>query len=199
MAQRSERRSAALIATAVTLPLIVIAALLIDRAAGGDPSPSSSPGVLAPLTVSAPPVTDDKTVATCATVISALPLRLAGQDVRRTVSTPASPSVVAWGDPAIVLRCGVDRPAELAPGSSTVFVTGGTDHPYYDVQSSDGANVWTTVDLAVYLEITVPARYGSGPVTVLSKAIAPVLPAVCEAGQNPTGGTDQAKLCTRRP
>ena len=139
-------------------------------------------------------------MSTCANVISALPLVVAGEQVRRTVSDPASPSIVAWGDPAIVLRCGVARPASLKPGSSTVYVTGGVGSgPYYDVTTHDGANVWTTVDRAVYIEVTVPTKYNSAPLTAISQAIAKTLPAVCIAGQAPVGATDQSKLCVHRP
>lgn len=184
----------------MTLPLIVIAALLLDRARSNPSSPRSSGAALAPVSVPAPPSSDDRTVSTCANVISALPLVVAGQDLRRTVSDPSSPSIVAWGDPPIVLRCGAARPAELKPNSSTVFVTGGVaSGPYYDVTTHSGANIWTTVDRAVYIEVTVPVEYNSAPLTPISQAIAKVLPAVCIAGQAPVGTTDQTKLCTRRP
>lgn len=184
----------------MTLPLIVIAALLLDHFAGGPSSSPSSGAALAPVSVPAPQSSDDRTVSTCASVISALPLVIAGQDVRRTVSNPASPSIVAWGNPPIVLRCGVARPASLQPGSSTVFPSvSGAKGPYWDVTTHDAANVWTTVDRAVYVEVTVPTKYNSAPLTPISQAIAKVLPAVCVAGQAPVGATDQSKLCVHRP
>jgi Protein of unknown function (DUF3515) len=185
----------------VTVPLLVIGVIFLAAGKGSSPpSRTSSEGPLPAVTVSAPPSTDSRTISLCAQVISALPLTLDGQDLRRTVSNPASPSIVAWGDPAIVLRCGAGRPPDLRPGSSTVFpsVTG-QGGPFYDVVSHDGSNVWTTVDRAVYVEVAVPAKYNSAPLPAISRAIAKILPAVCIGGQASTGATDQSKLCVRRP
>ena len=61
--------------------------------------------------------------------------------------------------------------------------------------SSHGANVYVSVDRAVYVEVTVPDRYAAGPVPAISDAVA-ALPAVCEV--NPAE-TDVSKLCTHRP
>lgn len=152
------------------------------------------------MTVSAPPSTDSATVSTCAAVISALPLTLDGQDIRRTVSTPASPSIVAWGNPAIVLRCGVARPKTLAPGSTDqLFSALGASGPYFEVTRSGDANVYTFVDRAVYIDVTVPAKYTSQPLPALASAIAKTLPAVCK----PPAGPGEApvpddQLCSRR-
>ena len=102
----------------MTVPVVVVVALLLDSGGPGSSSPSKLPSVAPAVSVAAPPSSDDATIATCAQVISALPLQLDGQNLRRTTSNPPSPSIVAWGDPAIVLRCGVARPASLHPGST---------------------------------------------------------------------------------
>jgi len=96
-----------------------------------------------------------------------------------------------------VFRCGVDRPKDLTPGSSTIFQSGGSESgPFYDVTSSGGANVWTTVDRGPYISVTVPQKYqGSAVIPPLSEAIAKALPAVCSTDPNTP---DPAKLCTRR-
>ena len=130
-------------------------------------------------------------------MISALPLTLDGQDLRRTVSDPSSGQIQAWGDPAIVFRCGVSRPKDLVPGSSTQYILGGNRAgPYYDVTSANGADIWTTVDRSIYIEVTVPQKYQGGDVMPpISRAIAKVLPPVCTVNdQEP----DPDKLCTRR-
>lgn len=120
--------------------------------------------------------------------------RLQGRVVR---PHPDSPFVVAWGDPAVVLQCGVDRPKDLTPGSATVFQSGGVESgPFYDVTSTHGANVWTTVDRGPYISITVPATYqGADVLPPLSAAIAEALPAVCTTD---SATPDPDKLCTRR-
>ena len=205
MAIDPEKRRAALIATVVTVPilLIVLLGLLASGGSAGTSAPPSSSGVanLPAVAVTAPPVTDAATIATCARVISALPLTLAGQSLRLTTSTPPSPSIVAWGNPAIVLRCGVDRPKGLVVGSSALDPSfSGDAGPYWDVQSSGGSQVYTTVDRAVYIEISVPAGYTNpSPMPTVSQAIAKILPAVCQLP--PAGGTTivpDSKLCTHR-
>jgi hypothetical protein len=115
----------------------------------------------------------------------------------RVVHTrPDSPFVVAWGDPPVVLACGVDRPKSLHPGSSAQYFTNGpASGPFYDVSSGGGANVWTTVDRGPYISITVPSQYqGATVVPPLSRAIAKALPAVCTTEST----ADVGKLCTRR-
>ena len=67
----------------------------------------------------------------------------------------------------------------------------------FDVQRSGDANVWTTVDRAVYVSVTVPSTYAAGPLPTLSRAIAKALPAVCRT-QNDQGTVPNSDLCTRR-
>jgi hypothetical protein len=173
---------------------------LVLGGAGSSDSPSSHPtagAVLPAVSVAAPPTPNSATVSTCAQVISALPLVLDGQNLRRTVSNPATGLIQAWGDPAIVLRCGVARPKSLVPGSSAEFQSGGVaSGPFYDVTPGNGADVWTTVDRSVYIEVVVPQHYqGSDVMPAVSKAIAKVLPPVCSTDPNEP---DPDKLCTRR-
>lgn len=148
------------------------------------------------ISVAAPPATDSATVSMCAQVISSLPLVLDGQDLRRTTSKPASGLIQAWGDPAIVVRCGVARPKTLVPGSDETVIGVITGGPFYFVTSAHGAQIYTTIDRAVYVDISVPAKYHSDPVVAVSKAIAKVLPAVCSTDS--ANEPDPDKLCTRR-
>jgi len=106
--------------------------------------------------------------------------------------------VAAWGDPAIVLRCGVPRPAALVPNSSAPLfpVDGVTFLPV----NTKTVNVFTVVDRAVYIEISVPVSYPQPPLGPLADGIAKALPAVClpQAAQGQPA-VDPAKLCARRP
>jgi hypothetical protein len=177
------------------VPLVVIIALVIAAVNGtGGPDSTTNPtsGVLPPVNVPTP-ARQAAEVGACAKVTAKLPVQL-GPLAPRIVHAP---SVVAWGDPAVVLACGVGRPADLKPGSSTQFVTAGPDAgPFYDVTSSHGANVFTTVDRAAYISVTVPAKYqGANVMPPLSRAIAAALPPVCSTDPNEP---DPAKLCTRR-
>jgi hypothetical protein len=181
----------------------VITALIIGHVSGTVPSgASSSPsaGVALPaVTVAAPPPADAATQAACLKVLEQLPTRVDGLDARQVVSSPSSPFVVGWGDPAVVLRCGVARPKDLVPGSSSLYVSAsGAGGPYYDVTSSGNDQIYTAVDRAVYIEISIPAKYSSGPLPALSEIIAGALPAVCAGGVAP-GTLGGADLCDQRP
>jgi hypothetical protein len=182
------------------VPLVVILALAFAALGGssGGPDSTANPtsGALPPVSASAPPHAVAQ-AAGCAQVLAQLPVALGALPPRVVHTRPDSPYVVAWGDPPVVLRCGVNRPADLTPGSSVQFLAGGVDTgPFYDVTKSGSANVWTTVDRGPYISISVPAKYqGSAILPPLSQAIAKALPAVCTTDPNTP---DPAKLCTRR-
>ena len=78
-----------------------------------------------------------------------LPAELDGRDRRDT--DPTSPRTAAWGDPAVVLRCGVGRPPGLT-GSEVVVV----DRVGWVLAERQAAYVFTTSDLATYVEVRVP-------------------------------------------
>jgi hypothetical protein len=183
------------------VPLIILAALAIAALTGtgksSDSTTNPTQGALPAVSVAAPPHGSAEAAA-CTKVLEQLPVQLGSLPGRVVHTYPDSPYAVAWGDPPVVLRCGVDRPKDLRPGSSTEFFTNGpAAGPYYDVSSANGANVWTTVDRAPYISIEVPAKYqGADVVPPLSRAIAQALPPVCSTDPN-TPNPD--KLCTRRP
>ena len=85
----------------------------------------------------------------CARLAGRLPGELDGRDRRDTA--PASPRTAAWGDPAVVLRCGVARPAGLT-GSEVVEVDG----VGWVLAERRRAYVFTTSDLATYVQVLVP-------------------------------------------
>jgi hypothetical protein len=177
----------------------VIIALAIGAftGAGDSGSPNPTASALPALSPSAPPHADAQAGA-CAKVLEQLPVQLGKLRPRVVHTRPDSPFVVAWGDPAVVLACGVDRPASLRPASTAQYFTNGpATGPYYDVTSSDTGNVWTTVDREPYISITVPSEYqGADVVPPLSRAIADALPPVCTTD---VATPDVTKLCTRRP
>jgi hypothetical protein len=179
--------------------VIVIVALAIGISGGGGPDSHQNPttGALPAITEAAPPHGPAQAAA-CALVLGALPVALDGLDQRRVVTTPDSPYVVAWGQPAIVLSCGVDRPKDLVANSSAQYFDGGNvAGPYYDITSTGDANVYTSVDRGPYISITIPGKYQADkPLTELSTVIRKVLPAVCSTDS--ATETDVDKLCSRR-
>jgi hypothetical protein len=164
------RRRAALIATAVALPVTVLLVLAVNRGVLSRPQPSGPPAPLGPVDVPPPP-RSSQADRSCPAVISNLPVTLAGQHARPAHST--SPYVAAWGQPPLVLRCGVPRPAGLVPTSALTVINGVV---WFTAQRPD-AVVWTAVGRPVYVELTVPTAYSSAPVVDLSAALTQALPA----------------------
>ncbi|MCW2753511.1 MAG: hypothetical protein JWQ32_922 [Marmoricola sp.] len=95
--------------------------------------------------------------AACATLIASVPANVGNQ---RRHTTSGSPYAAAWGDPAIVLRCGVGTPAEFTRFSACQRVNGvdwfAPDRMFTD-QSSDV--LLTTIGRSPRVEVLVPARY----------------------------------------
>jgi hypothetical protein len=73
----------------------------------------------------------------------------------RTVS-PAGALAAAWGNPAIVLRCGVPTPASLKPTSRCDVVNG---VGWFSREDADHSWVFTTIGRESNVEIQVPADY----------------------------------------
>jgi hypothetical protein len=161
----------------VVVPVLVALVVLVN-VVGGRPGPaevsaprSSSSATLPPVTVQAPPVTPAAD-ASCSGLVEALPQQLVGEVARKVSS--ASPYVRAWGNPAVVLVCGVDRPAQFTVGAGLIQVNG----VQWFVDISDPKTVvWTAVDRPVYVQVRVPASTDSAPVTELTSPITKLLPA----------------------
>ena len=74
--------------------------------------------------MAAPPALPAAAQRSCQELISALPTTL-GERAARPVDSP-SPYVVAWGEPPVVLRCGVARPATFIATADTLVISGVT-------------------------------------------------------------------------
>jgi hypothetical protein len=188
------RRRAALIATSLTVPIVVVLALFIGKATRDSneaAAPTTSSTALAPVTVAAPPA-NPAADAPCTKLLGALPITLTDLVGRPARSTWTY--VAAWGDPPVVLRCGVPRPAALVPASSAQIIA--VDGVNWLPVQNKSATVWTAVDRAAYVELTVPKHYAQPPLAPIADAVAKAMPAVCVVDPNET---DLSRLCTRRP
>jgi uncharacterized protein DUF3515 len=123
------------------------------------------------LPVEVPPPTPEAD-ANCPPLLQALPLDLLGEPSRLVDSD--TPYAAAWGEPPVVLVCGVPQPAGLVPGEGLFTINGVT---WYVDQSDPEATVWTAVDRAVYVQVTLPADVDSAPVTALSDVLVDTVPA----------------------
>lgn len=157
------------VAVALILALALVVGVLIAAAGvrGQRPPPLPLPPAAAPAADSAD----------CAQLAAALPRQLDGgaqrSMERRELAAGPPPATIAWGEPAVVLRCGLDRPAELTVTSRLLDVSGVAlleiPHPT--------ASAWVAVDRPVYVVVTLPPDVGSGPLQQLAEVIAATLPA----------------------
>ncbi len=113
----------------------------------------------APVAVPAAPA-EPTAADQCATLLTALPQEVDGLE-RRDVE-PSDAPAAAWGDAAVVLRCGVPKPAALHRASACFVVddvgwlvtqSGRTLRPGQPIV---GDVKFTTVGLSAYVEVTVP-------------------------------------------
>ena len=159
---------------AVLLLSGVITASLL-RGNGEDTAPPAGPLALAgvPAPVAGSPE--------CGTLLAALPATLPGKNgalTRAELAAPTPPGTVAWTGGVsrpVVLRCGLDRPAELIPTAGLRAVSG---IQWLPVEATDGTMTWYLVDRPVYVAFTVPADAGTGPLqdvsTVAGRVLTPV-------------------------
>lgn len=96
----------------------------------------------------------------CAALVDALPDDLDG--LQRREVRPEDAMAAAWGSPAVVLRCGVARPAALTPTSFCLVANGvgwlptvdGVERP--PESPTDETQVFTTIGQHPSVEVEVP-------------------------------------------
>ncbi|NEE03626.1 DUF3515 domain-containing protein [Phytoactinopolyspora halotolerans] len=109
---------------------------------------------------------------TCATLIDRLPDVL-GDAVRRDVE-PDSLPVAAWGQPAIVLRCGVHLPGSYRPDAQLLDING----IGWFAEEGDGGTFFTATDRETMVEVAIPDDYAPEGFILeeLNPVIADVIP-----------------------
>jgi hypothetical protein len=135
------------------------------------------------VTPAAPPAAEAKL---CRVLHAALPRTVDG--LRQRTTDPVSPYTAAWGDPAVVLRCGTPSPDVLTPGNAHYNPTAdaaevnGVD--WLVEQQPDGSYRFTTTDREAWVEVSVPSRYAPqvNPLTDLAPAISKTLPTTVAPG-----------------
>lgn len=114
-----------------------------------------------PVTV---PAAEDGASAGCAEVDALLPEEVAGASRRQTTGGAGT---AAWGDPAILLRCGVDpvvvstQPCVGVPGQD------GAEVDWVVLASDETGAIVRTFGRDPAVEVEVPGSYGPAPVSVL--------------------------------
>lgn len=163
---------AALVVAVGGLVAVLVVAAVLQRTP--EPQPVAIAGIPAPLAESPD----------CRALVGALPDQL-GDYRRAPLVDPAPPGSAAWqreqpGSEALILRCGLDRPAEFVAGAP-VQVVDAVEWFRLGETGSDAAaeerSTWFAVDRPVYVALTIPADSGPAPIQTLSKVIADTLQA----------------------
>lgn len=117
----------------------------------------------------------------CRNLDRALPSAVDEQ--HRRDPSPASALTAGWGNPAIILRCGVERPPKMtdpkvATGADPDAVAGGVNGVNWLMEKGDGgAYRFTTASRLAYVEVTVPeGRDTSGVLIDLASAVKKAIP-----------------------
>ncbi|WP_030676046.1 DUF3515 domain-containing protein [Streptomyces sp. NRRL B-1347] len=111
----------------------------------------------------------------CRNLAERLPREVNG--LGRRDPKPASPLTAGWGDPAIILRCGVARPAKMNdPEADGVTVNG---VGWLLEKRTDGSFRFTTTLRKAYVEVSIPEQRtgdGVGPLTDFAAPVKKTIP-----------------------
>jgi len=105
-------------------------------------------GCARPVDVSGSPVDPQ-----CADFLASLPVTVVDQRLRETV--PREMTAAAWGDPPIVVRCGVAEPTALGDSSTLIDVESITWFP----EPLSNGTLFTSVGRTPRIEVTVPRDF----------------------------------------
>lgn len=106
----------------------------------------------------------------CRALLENLPDRLGELD-RAVAVDPVPAGTAAWGnaEEPVIMRCGLDRPAEFVVGSPLQMVD---DVQWFHLQDpGTRRSTWVAVDRPVYVALTMPLGSGPTPIQLLSTAI----------------------------
>jgi hypothetical protein len=109
------------------------------------------------------------TGAACADLLAALP-PVVDDAIRRDIE-PAGAAAAAWGDPPVVLRCGVGLPPDYAPDEPLLELDGIA----WFASPGVGGTFFTTVGQEPAVEVAVPDAYAPEAAVLLD--LAPALSA----------------------
>ncbi|MFJ2441772.1 MULTISPECIES: DUF3515 domain-containing protein [unclassified Streptomyces] len=141
-------------------------AVVVLSAAAGCFSADATPSVAVPS-----PPADEATL--CRALHKALPKTLA--DLNRDDPEPRSELTAGWGDAAIVLRCGVPRPAGMNDPQAQAVEANGVN---WMLEERDSGPRFTTTYRKTYVEVTMDTRFAhdSTPLAQLAEAVGRTIP-----------------------
>lgn len=162
-----------LMIAAVLVAVAAIGAVLVVAATRRPPPP----GPVAIAAVPAPQAQSPE----CQGLVTTLPDRLGDYQRAETVS-PTPPGTAAWRSPEpapgepLIMRCGLDRPAEFIVGAPIQMVD---DVQWFRLADPGSLRTtWICVDRPVYVALTLPDGSGPTPIQSLSAVIERTMPAI---------------------
>ncbi|MFD4566419.1 DUF3515 domain-containing protein [Streptomyces sp. NPDC058467] len=127
------------------------------------------------------PSPNAKVTKLCQNLDKVLPRTVDG--LSREDPEPRSALTAGWGSPAIILRCGVERPPKMvdpkvALGDDRKAVGGGVNGVDWLMEKQDdGSNRFTTANRSAYVQVTVPkGRDTSGVLVDMAASIKKAIP-----------------------
>jgi hypothetical protein len=153
------------LATAIAVPVVAIIGVIVLAAVVNSQPVTDVTDPLPVSSIDAP----GATTAACASLTAALPDPLGGLQRRQLVQgdDPLLAGVAAWGEPAVILRCGVPTPQELTCSSPVQVVDGVAWLPI----PGSGGTTYLAVDRPVRVALTVPDGTSTGPWQDMSKIV----------------------------
>ena len=144
-----------------------LALLLLTACTSSGPEVRPTP--TGPVDVPVPSPTATLVVSSCSALLRALPEEI-GEGLRRREVTGDPLRTAAWGEPAVTLECGVERPTRAEP---PVELGPNDEGPLVAFTTRDvGAGTrFTTSDRAVTVAVTVPDVYDSQVLVDLTGAL----------------------------
>ncbi|NLU79567.1 DUF3515 family protein [Micromonospora sp. HNM0581] len=181
-------RSAALIATAVAVPVaLLVGALALSNLSPPEPAaapqPSATtpgPAATAPVPMAAPDL-DGRPAVVCRALLSQLPVSIRELPQRPVSAGPEQNA--AYGDPALTVACGGDAP-QVRPDDHLYLVNSVC---WYAVEGPDATEL-TTVDRETAVTMRVPHLYGEA-LQWAAPVSATIVESIRSSGTAPSGCT----------
>ncbi|GAA4396786.1 DUF3515 domain-containing protein [Tsukamurella soli] len=166
MARDDGRRSPAMIATAIALPVALLAAILVFAVMARQ---RHDAGQTFLENVAAPSASEPA----CASLLQVMPAKLGGFTRDGGTRTAGYARWQSDQDGTVELRCGVDRPAQLTRTSSLQVVD---QTQWLQVLPTEKSQVglgayWVAVDHRPYVMMWIPDNAGTAPIQAASDSI----------------------------
>ncbi|MEU6766647.1 DUF3515 domain-containing protein [Streptomyces sp. NPDC046853] len=116
------------------------------------------------------PAPDSKVTELCRNLDKQLPEKVDG--LARVDPAPKSELTAGWGDPAIILRCGVAKPPKMNDPEADGVTADGVN--WLIEEQDDGSFRFTSTLREAYVEVTLPKERAGSGVSPLTDFAAPV-------------------------